>query len=165
MTKRIFSLILASVLVCTLLVACGGRDNNKDEGSSSQLQGLDAIATELQKEVHFETTFNQLDKEQMSNYFMSMNLADLSDYKVLVSADGGFADEIGLFKATNSDSAKRIRQSIDERIEDLTVSFENYKPEEMEKINNAVIIQNGDTIYYCVTSDYTKAKTVLSKSN
>ena len=43
-------------------------------------------------------------------------------------------------------------------------SFEDYLPNEAKKIDKAVIIRCGSYLIACVTSDYEKAKDVITKA-
>ena len=48
--------------------------------------------------------------------------------------------------------------------EDMKKSFEDYLPNEAKKIDKAVIIRCGSYLIACVTSDYEKAKDVITKA-
>ena len=53
-------------------------------------------------------------------------------------------------------------EAADTRVDNEKVSFKDYVPAEMPKLEKAVITVNGDTVILCVSSDPDKAKEVIA---
>lgn len=60
--------------------------------------------------------------------------------------------------------ARENQQHVRKHFEDMKKSFEDYLPNEAKKIDKAVIIRCGSYLIACVTSDYEKAKDVITKA-
>ena len=81
--------------------------------------------------------------------------------KVYVSSSGGTAEEIDCFEAKDADSAKAIADTLTARVESQKKVFENYVPEEMTKLNDPVLVTNGNYVYLCLSNDNDKAKEII----
>ena len=79
----------------------------------------------------------------------------MSDYST------GNADEIAMFQVKESDQVTAVKTLINERINDLKVRYEDYKPEEMSKLENAVVIEDGNYLFVVISPDNDKAREIV----
>jgi hypothetical protein len=56
-----------------------------------------------------------------------------------------------------------VMESVDKHLEQMTGQFKNYIPEEVAKIENAVVWQGGSHVLVCISNDYATAKAILDK--
>jgi len=56
-----------------------------------------------------------------------------------------------------------VKSLINDRISDLKVRYEDYKPEEMPKIESAIIEEKGNYIFLVISPDNEKAQEVLDQ--
>lgn len=134
----VFSLLLA-------LTACGD--------SSSQVQkSAEEIADEIYQTQTFQDSLTALDADKLSDFYR-IEAADLTAFKVYVSGSFSTAEEIAVFQASSQDAVDAIQKAIDTRLEDLKLAFENYAPDEMEKINNPVRVTKGTTVVLVLADD------------
>ena len=68
-------------------------------------------------------------------------------------ASEAVADEITIIYATEKDDVEVIENHLEERIERRAMDFEGYKPEEVEKLYNAVIDTNGQYVFMVVSEN------------
>ena len=54
-----------------------------------------------------------------------------------------------------------VKTLINERINDLKVRYEDYKPEEMSKLENAVVIEDGNYLFVVISPDNDKAREIV----
>ena len=80
----------------------------------------------------------------------------MSDYAT------GNADEIAMFQVKEEDQVAAVKALINDRITDLKVRYKDYKPEEMSKIDSAVIVDDGCYIFVVISPDNDKAKTIVN---
>ena len=73
------------------------------------------------------------------------------------------ADEIAMFQVKESDQMTTVKSLINDRISDLKVRYEDYKPEEMPKIESAIIEEKGNYIFLVISPDNEKAQEVLDQ--
>lgn len=134
----VFSLLLA-------LTACG--DN------SSQVQkSAEEIADEIYQTQTFQDSLTAIDADMLSDYYRIED-SNLDSAKVYVSGTFSTAEEIAVFQASSQDAVDAIQKAIDTRLEDLKLAFENYAPDEMEKINNPVRVTKGTTVVLVLADD------------
>ena len=134
----VFSLLLA-------LTACGD--------SSSQVQkSAEEIADEIYQTQTFQDSLTTIDADMLSDYYRIED-SNLDSAKVYVSGTFSTAEEIAVFQASSQDAVDAIQKAIDTRLEDLKLAFENYAPDEMEKINNPVRVTKGTTVVLVLADD------------
>lgn len=69
-------------------------------------------------------------------------------------------DEIAVIKAADVDA---VKAKIDAHIAEQTESYQSYRPEEVPKLNDAVVETYGDYVIMCITSDSDAAKAIIDK--
>ena len=83
----------------------------------------------------------------------------------MISPDAtGNADEIAMFQVKESDQVTVVKSLINDRIKDLKVRYEDYKPEEMTKLDSAVVEEKGNYIFVVISPDNEKAKEILKEA-
>ncbi len=81
---------------------------------------------------------------------------------MLYMGEGTYADELLILQSVDSKQAKAEVERVQQHLNDMQQSFADYLPKEAKKINHAIILQKNKYVVACVTSDYEKAKKVLS---
>ena len=70
------------------------------------------------------------------------------------------AEEIAVLKCKNADDVAQLEKILDERLDHLKTSFENYQPMELTKINNPVRVTKGNIAVLVLTDDPNAQQTV-----
>ena len=70
----------------------------------------------------------------------------------------GCPEEIAVFEGKDEAAAGRIKTAVDQRIADQRAAFEDYNPEEQEKLSDPVIVTAGKYVILCVSNDNEAAK-------
>lgn len=153
--KKIGIAIACIALAAGVLSGCG-----KEE--APQELSLPEMAQTLQDDLTFQDSLNQLDDDTMANFYPSVDLSRVEEYAVYISATGSTPEEIALFEVKSQEDAKMVKDAFSERMTDQTISFQDYKPEEMVKIENAVVKTGGNYVFAVVCGDYDKAGDLLS---
>ncbi len=89
----------------------------------------------------------ETDAESMTFYFSS----------------GATAEELVVFKAKDAEGVKKLQAAIKSRLEYQTDAFKSYVPEEVPKLDSAVILTSGLTVAMYVAADYDAAKAATEK--
>ena len=63
------------------------------------------------------------------------------------------AEEVTVIKAKDAADVQHIKDAIDVRIEDQKFSYEDYKPEEMTKIDGALVLTHGNYVLLVMADD------------
>ncbi len=150
--KYIRWIALALVLaMCLPLAACGG---------SAQKVNGNALLQVMLERVSFDTEI--ADAGDISSYYFS-NLPEGATVK-MYSGSGYYADRLALITAAKEEDVQQVKDSVDEHIAQLLHQFQNYIPEEVDKINHAVIWSEGNFVLFCVTNDYETAKKITDNA-
>lgn len=157
-----FRKLIAAVLTVTLLTL------SFSGCSKSDFIDFDTIYSELTKEI---TGFSDSNMQKMGQnaldnfYYIDINDLDEGKYLIYMSDPAtGNADEIAMFKVKDADKVVTIKAVVQDRLNDLAVRYESYKPEEMKKIKDAVLETKGNYIFMVVSSDNAKAKDIIKKA-
>ena len=78
-----------------------------------------------------------------------------------VDASGASAHEIDCFEAKDESTAKEIETALKARIDTQKKNFENYVPAEMDKLNNPVLVVDGNYVFMCLSNNNDKAKEII----
>lgn len=129
-------LCLALVLIFTL-VSCGTK----------------TVEFQSVKDVVSKVTFRDLTYEPDLDVTLSQyNITDgIAEYYRITSGTGATAEEITVFKASDSSKIADIVKKCEERKASVGEMYQTYKPDEMPMIEDAQIFSKGDyVIYICV---------------
>lgn len=154
--KRLAKVLLTGIIAICFAVgftACGGKETKSMD--------LSAAAEKLKAEASFDAELQKLDDDMVQNFYMSLKMEDVAECQVFNSTAGDKADEMALFKAKDSSAAERIKAAVEERKQDKVVSFEDYRPDQMDKINNAVIKTEGEYVFLCISGNNQKAGEII----
>lgn len=154
MTKKILTAIVCAAVSVVIFAGCGKSSQNVD---------LNAVADELLDEAGFEDELIKAQPASVENiYFIESDMA--SEMVVYMSSNNSTPEEIALFKATDADSLAKLETVVNGRLEEQKMSFENYAPDEVYKIENAVVKKSGDYIFMVICPDSETANKIVSNA-
>ncbi len=148
--KKLLTLTLALALVLGLS-ACGGKEDETvwDTGDVQALLDSGAFSEELE----------ELDKDTA---FILYKLADyglgrLSGAIVRRSA-GATCEELAYLVLDSEDSAKTAEKALEDYVQSQIEANEDYRPDEIPKLEDAYISRRGSTLLLVVANDIDAAK-------
>ena len=153
--KRIAASAAAILMALTLFSGCS------QTGGKTITAPTDEVAQKLLDSLSFEYPLNEL-PEDAANRLYKLDGEILEEQAVYVGTGGALADEVSVWRVKDEKDAKTVQEAAEKRVENQKISFKDYVPEEMPKLEKAVIQVDGDTIILCVSSDPEKAKEVIS---
>ncbi len=153
--KKIF--IVALVVIVLVIVVL----KVESSGNKSVDFTVNDIASELLNTVDFEDTLDSIDSDMIPLAY-DIDKSYLIDY-VAYSGTGATAEEICVFNVHNIEEQMKIYDILLERIEKKRYSYSNYMPNEVSKIDNAVLIAKNNFVVLCISNDDLKARQVITK--
>ena len=93
--------------------------------------------------------------------YLDTDIDKIDAFSMYICGSGGFADEVGIFRMKSADDCSALVDLINDRIEKRKTDFEDYNPDEAEKLGNAVVGSKGNYVYYAVTPDSSKAEQIF----
>lgn len=145
-------LLLAGAAVMALLAGCGS--------GTSQSVDLDALEKSLVNDISYEDTLSKLSDEDISNYITIPEGVT----GVMYMGSGATAESVAVFTAPDEATADILEDNIELYLQDQESAFEDYKPEEAKRIDNAVLEQEGKYVVLCVSGESSKAESIIDKT-
>jgi hypothetical protein len=149
----------AAVLAMAFLTGCGSSAADT-EPDSAVTADIGTVAETLVNGIEYEDELTQLTEDELSYY---VTLED-GVTGVMYMSSGSTAEEVAVFEAPDSSTAELMKEHVEEYLADQRDSFEKYIPEEAERIDDAVVQQNGNYVVLCVSGDSDKAKSLISEA-
>lgn len=153
--KHIVALAAAALMAVAVFSGCS------QTGGKTITAPTDEVAQKLMDSLSFEYPLNQL-PEDAANRLYKLDGSILEEQAVYVGTGGALADEVSVWRVKDEKDAKTVQEAAEKRVENQKASFQDYVPEEMPKLEKAVITVDGDTVILCVSGDPEKAKEVIS---
>ncbi len=155
---KIFGILLM-VLVLGMLTGCGDKkegpackDILKSYSEIAEKGTFDSISSYGEK--LYDDSFSNL-------YGITWDMID--DGGICYTEAGGVADEISIFHLKKNEDISLAKEKLNNRIEERKKVFGAYKPEEMEKLENATIMVQGNFIALIVSTDNESVEMQLRK--
>lgn len=147
-----YVMILAMTAAAFMIMSgCGGKTYSLDEAK---------LAGRLLSEVEFDCELYQVQEKKVANFIE----LEGAEKQIMYMGSGSFADSMGIFRLDSKKSAQAAMERVNSYLADLQDSFEDYIPEEAEKVQNAITVQKGRFVVFCITSDVEKAAAIIEES-
>ena len=148
-TLRLLPLLLALSLA---LAACGSGDSKAGVDPAKTAQALlDSGA--------FAGALDTMDTETACQLY-GIDYGDVTDGIVYGSLSSG-AEEIAIFRMKSTDAAQAALSGLEQRVEDQRAALKDYMPEEVAKLDGAIVTQLGDSAILVVAADPDLAQKTL----
>ncbi len=165
MKKTLIAILMAAA--CLSLAGCdkdtgsGGNSDNSSVESNAAASPAEKTS-QLLEAVEF-PEMRKLETADDLTAILGVNEADLTDYSVYICPSGMSPDEFGVLVAKDEATASAIKTTIESRIQYQNDTFKDYPlaAEEVYKLNDAFVEVNGNTVYYAICADNTKAMEIL----
>ena len=171
MIKKFFYGVILGTLMLVALTGCDQKNSeNKDDkngATTTQVEvaeidvAAQSIVDTLQAEGQFSETLSAVDNNMALGRLYVLDAAKIED-AVFYTSSGATAEEIVVIKVNDEAYIETVKSSFDARISDQTEAFKDYVPEEVPKLEDAVIYTNGCYAILCVSEDSSKIDSALA---
>lgn len=144
--KHLLSLCFATLLSLAL-AACGAKD-----AAATAPFVPDSDSQTLLTSGAFSEALTEIDAAIACELY-GIDADTVTDCRVYGST-GTTAEELALFTCSDSDAAATVAQQLNYRIEDRKEELENYLPDEIAKLNEAVVVCRGESVLLVIAADY-----------
>ena len=148
--KRFFSILMCAVFLF-MFAGCSQNEESKEID-------INKLASDLISQVEFKDNLTQLDDNMIAKLYG----IDYAQEAIVYVSNGATAEEIALFKLKDSSDAQKAYDAVNKRLDYQKNSFELYIPEEMIKLDSAVVAICGNYVIFCV-SDGDTAKNIIEE--
>ena len=160
--------IIVGIMIVMMVFAVTACSDGGDEGSGTEGTAVnyDFTAAELAGYINDNVTFNdfmeEVDPETVYELY-GIDGSAVEDSCTYFST-GATAEEISVISVSpeNADSMLgEINRAFNSRIEDQIESFTDYVPAELDKLNDPLIMEIGNSVVMVVCDDPDQAKTAI----
>lgn len=142
-----------------LMAACSKTKDGTDENI---VMDVATLADQIKEGITFKDDMSLLEDDIFSMVY-NIDMGDIVNKKIYLSA-GATAEEIAVIEGKDSESVGRIVDGLEQKIEDQKVNFESYMPEEMKKLEDPVLVKEGNYVILCISDDNEKALDIIEKA-
>lgn len=148
---------IAAIMFLIMLGTLAGCSKEKKE---DRVIDVHTMAQSLLNDITYE---DQLTKVEGNMFQMIYGISqeDIEEYEAYVST-GATAEEIAVIKAKDEATAESMEEKLTDRVEAQKNSFANYIPKEVEKLEEAVVYQEGVYVVLSISNDDEKAEEIIS---
>ena len=147
---NVFCAVAVLAAVILTLAACGG---DKTEQTTAAFDAENAFSR-LLSEVKYADTSSSAD-------FMFSDLPQNAEIKMYTCESGSHPDELIMMKAAKEEDVQALETAAKTHLTELTAQLRDYNPQEVPRVENAVVCTNGLYVFVCVTDDVETAKAIL----
>ena len=170
MWKKGLLLMLCAVLAVSLTACAGGGEGSSSPSGADSSQSdaaqtgktldVEAAAKALLEGADFDDPPAELREKLLTAQYVGLDTADVVSWKVYVSG-ASTADEVAVFEATDAVAEQRIKAVIDTRLAGLIEQYRDYAPDKVQKLENPLLVVEGNYVVLCVSNDNAKAQELL----
>ena len=143
--------VIAAATAALVLGACGKKAADFD---------VDALASDLNDKITYEDTLMPLDIDTAG---MFLNLSGIDITKAAIyEGSGATAEEIVVMECATEEDAQKAAEALRTRVAEQIESFTDYVPEELTKLNSAVIKVNGRYAVLSVSASPDDAGSIIA---
>lgn len=110
---------------------------------------INDLMNNIKSEVKFEDDLAELDRETIGGRYQ----IDESITAIVQAGSGATAEEIAIFRAPDKARTKKLEKLIKNYIAETKKSFEHYIPEEVKRLDDAVMMVKENYVILVVSAD------------
>lgn len=152
--KRRVIIVTSLILACTMtfaMLGCG----------SAKAMNVSELSDRLRNEITYQDDISKVDLDTAAMFF---NLSDIDIKEASIYESSGWtAEEIAVFECGSAADADKAKAMLETRIEEQKTNYVDYVPEEMDKLNAAVIVESGNFVVLSVSNEADKAKSIIDE--
>ena len=150
--KRL-NVYLVMVAVCgAVFCGCGEKAASFD---------VTELGSALNSQITYQDELMLMDTDTAS---MFLNLSDINIVNsAIYEGAGATAEEIVVLECASAEDARKAENMMKDRVAEQKESFVDYVPEEVNKLNEAIIVTNGNYAVLSVSNDTAGAKKIIEQ--
>ncbi|MCR5108090.1 MAG: DUF4358 domain-containing protein [Lachnospiraceae bacterium] len=184
MKKKIVKTLFTICIMTALLAGCTSKDAGEeknpaeitasedeaggdeaakeaDEGMAGEVNATD-LGDELKNNIEYKDDLSQIDIDT-AGMFISLDGIGIAESNIYESS-GATAEEIVVLKCETTEDADKAEEALKQRTEEQIEAFIDYVPEELIKLENAVLVKNNEFVVLSVSDDPDKAKEIINSN-
>ena len=132
----------------------GGADTDETKTDISAADITSAVMAEIELMSPIEKTSENI------GAFYDIDVSAVTDMSVFICGSGAYPDELAVFRFADPDSAKAGAEAVQKRLDSQLALYKDYTPDEVYKLEEAVVIQKDTWVIFAACSDNGRAKEI-----
>lgn len=142
--KKLALFALAALMILSL-ASCGSKNEGKE-------LDLEAFAKQVIDTVEYDDDMIELNEKIASEYY-NLTFDGLEKWVAYGSGTAATTNELMLMQLKDDAAVTAARETIQNRINDQTSNYEGYRPDELFRLENAVIEVQGKYLLFSISPD------------
>lgn len=159
MKKSIIALALLSAI---MLTGCGA-DNEAVEANATISTAAEAtaggITSAIMAEIEIPSAMEKT-AENIGGYY-DIDTTTVAEMSVFICGSGAYPDELAVFRFNDAESAKVGAEAVQSRLDSQIGIYRDYTPAEMYKLDEALLITEGNWVVFVACADNARAKEII----
>jgi len=101
-------------------------------------------------------------KDDVQILITGIDVSVIQDVSYYICGSGAYPDELLIIKFSNAEEAAKAMSAVQKRLDSRKDDFRDYRPEEMYKLDDAVIQTDANWLFFFATSDNVRVKEIVS---
>ena len=149
--KKFLKILALSLALILCLSACG----------KATYISFDDVYNDLTASVDFGANMAEMSEIAAENFYFIYDTEILEDFVIYMDESNATPNEIALFRLAKESDRTTVETIVQNRIKDLQIGFEDYNPDEMYKLENAVVKSSGKYVMMVISGDNSKAAEII----
>lgn len=152
--KKLLTIMMAAVL----FAGCSSKSNDTyslEAGKTNFTSALENGTIEL-------GMMGEFDDETLEVMY-GISADQVEDYYVTMSMMNVHCEELAIFEVSDETQKEAVKAAIEKRLADLNTTWEHYLADQYEKVQNAVVLEDDNTVILIV-SGYSEEIQEMMKS-
>lgn len=143
------------IFSCLVMISVIGCSSSKDKFINNE-----EIAKDLLSSISFKEELSKVDDDTAYRLY-DIDKDDIESECTYIGS-GATAEEVSVWMVKDDSSINKIKEKVHKRVEEQKKGYKDYKPEEVPKLENAVITTKYNYIVLCISEDNSKAKEIIN---
>jgi len=155
------SFIAIAISTMLMLTGCGGGEEAVEANATVKVDDASAadITNAVMAEIEIPSAMEKT-AENLGAYY-DIDVTTVAEMSVFVCGSGAYPDELAVFRFIDEASAKAGVEAVQSRLDSQIAVYKDYTPAEMYKLDEAVIITDGNWVAFAACADNARAKEII----
>ena len=156
------SFIAIALFTALMLTGCGGNEEAVEANATVSVAAASSpadITAAIMAEIEIPSAMEK-NAENIGAYY-DVDTAAIAEMSVYICGSGAYPDELAVFKFNDEVSAQAGAEAVKSRLESQTSIYKDYTPAEMYKLEEAVLITEGNWVAFAACADNARAKEII----
>ncbi len=156
------SFIAIALFTALMLTGCGGNEEAIEANATVSVAAASSpadITAAIMAEIEIPSAMEK-NAENIGAYY-DVDTVAIAEMSVYICGSGAYPDELAIFKFNDEASAQAGAEAVKSRLESQTAIYKDYTPAEMYKLEEAVVITEGNWVAFAACADNARAREII----